>query len=160
MAAYNKFNATCQDFARAIYNLSTTTTLKVLLGNTVPTSTWRSSTDITGEVSGINGYSTGGSSVAIASAYNGASNSSKFMLLQNAALVFTANVSTGGAGTIGPFEYAILAASTTVASSTVGGAATGYGILGWYDYGSAITLNNTETFTLTWDVSSGILQIS
>lgn len=155
MAAYNKFNATCQDFARAIYNLSTTTVIKTLLTNTVPTSSWRSSTDITGELATGNGYSTGGSSVAIASAFNGAGNSSIYILLQNAALVFTA-----GPGSVGPFRYALIAASTTVASSTVGGAATGYGILGWYDYGSAITLNNTETFTLTWDVSSGILQIT
>ena len=75
-ANFNKFNATAQDFARAIYNLSTTTVIKVLLTNTLPTSSWRSSTDVTGELSGINGYSTGGSSVAILSAFNGAANSS------------------------------------------------------------------------------------
>jgi hypothetical protein len=151
MAAYNKFNITCQDFARQIYNLSTTCVLKVKLSNTLPTSTMATSTEIT-EIStaGGGGYVAGGSSFAIASA--GAAGSSIFKLLQSAALVFTSS------GTIVPFQYSVLYYSTGVTSSTVNG--TGAPLTAWYDYGSAITLNNTETFTLNWDVSSGILQIS
>jgi hypothetical protein len=151
MAAYNKFNITCQDFARAIYNLSTTCVLKIKLSNTLPTATMNTSTEIT-EIStaGGGGYTLGGSSVAIASAIQ---SSGVYKLLQNAALVFTAS-----GGTIGPFQYAVLYYSTGVTSSTINGSSAP--ALAWYDYGSAITLNNTETFTLTWDGSSGILQIT
>lgn len=149
MAAYNKFNITVQDFARAIHNFSTTNVLKVMLSNTLPTSSMTTSTDITEISTGSGGYTARGSSVAIASAIQ---TSGTYKLLQNAALVFTAV-----GGTIGPFQYAVLINSTAITSSTISGSTAP--LIGWYDYGSAITLNATETFTLTWDVSSGILQI-
>jgi|SRR5882672_233883 len=148
MAAYNKFNITVQDFARAIHNLSTTTVLKVMLSNTLPTSSMNTSTDIT-QISSGNGYTLGGSSVAILSSIQ---SSGTYKLLQNAALVFTAT------GAVGPFQYAILYNSTAITSSTISGSTAP--LMGWYDYGSPVTLANTETFTLTWDASSGILQLT
>lgn len=149
MAAFNKFNITVQDFARGVLNFSTATALKIMLSNTLPTSTMTTSTDITEISTGTGGYTAGGSQVTI----NSAIAASGTYKLVGAALVFTA---TGGS--IGPFQYAILRNSTAVTSSTVSGSTAP--LLGWFDYGSAITLNATETFTLTPDPSSGILQLT
>ena len=150
MASFNKFNITAQDFALGALKLSTATVgLKVVLTNTIPTSSMTTSTDLTEISTGSGGYVAGGSAVTITSSVQ---SSGTFKLLASA-LVFTA---TGG--TIGPFEYAVLRASTATTSSTISG--TTSPVIGWYDYGSAITLNATETFTLTWDASSGILQIA
>ncbi len=33
-------------------------------------------------------------------------------------------------------------------------------LIGWWDYGSSITLNDTETFTVGFDATDGVLQIS
>lgn len=148
MAAFNKFNITVQDFAKGIHILSTTTVIKVMLSNTIPTSSMTTSTDIT-QIANGNGYLTGGSSVAIASSIQ---TSGTYKLLQNAALTFTAT------GAVGPFQYAILYNSTAITSSTISGSTAP--LMGWYDYGSPVTLANTETFTITWDNSSGILQIT
>ena len=53
---------------------------------------------------------------------------------------------TATSGGIGPFRYAVLGNST--ASKPIG----------WWDYGSSITLNDTETFTL--DLGSSILTLA
>jgi hypothetical protein len=148
MAAYNKVNITVQDFARAIHNFSTTTLLKVMLTNTLPTSSMTTSTDIT-EISTGNGYAARGATVSLTSAIQ---SSGTYKLVANA-LTFTA-----AGGTIGPFRYQVLINSTAITSSTISGSTAP--IIGFYDYGSAITLNDTETFTMTWDASSGILQIA
>lgn len=149
MAAFNKFNITVQDFARGIHNFSTTTALKVMLSNTIPTSSMTTSTDIT-EISTGNGYASRGTAIPIASAIAA---SGTYKLLQNASVVFTA-----AGGTIGPFQYAIIISSTAITSSTVSGSTAP--LIGWFDYGSAVTLNNTETFTVSWDNTSGILQLT
>ena len=148
MASFNKFNITVQDFARGIHNLSTTCAVKVMLSNTLPTSTMNTSTMIT-EISTGNGYASRGSSVTLTSSVQ---TSGTYKLLANA-LVFTA-----AGGSIGPFQYSVLINSTAVTSSTIAGSSAP--LIGWYDYGSAVTLNDTETFTITWDGSSGILQLA
>lgn len=144
-SAYNKFNQTAADIMHGLHNLSTAAIVRVMLSNTIPTSSMTTSTDIT-QISSGNGYtggSLGGSSVALTSSIQ---SSGTFKLVANA-LVFTA-----AGGTIGPFRYQVLYnASTAVATGP---------LLGWYDYGSAISLNDTETLTMTWDASSGILQLA
>lgn len=144
MVAYNKVNQTAADFAHAVHNLSTAAIVRVMLSNTLPTSSMTTSTDIT-QISSGNGYtggSLGGSSVALTSSVQAGG---IFKLIASA-LVFTA-----AGGVIGPFRYPVLYnASTAIVTGP---------LLAWYDYGSSISLNDTETFTITFDASSGILQI-
>jgi len=61
----------------------------------------------------------------------------------------TPTVTTATSGGIGPFRYVILY-----------NASAGNGLLGFYDYGSSVTLNATDTFTTDFDDTSGVLTVS
>ena len=58
------------------------------------------------------------------------------------------SVFTAAGGTIGPFRYVVIYNSS--ASNKV---------VGSYDYGSSITLNDTETFTVDFDGTNGVLTL-
>ena len=155
MAAFNYFNITAQDLPRGAWTLSTACVgLKVMLTNTLPTSSMNTSTDITEISTGSGGYPAGGQALLITSSVQ---TSGSWRLLVGST-VANAIVFTSTSGTIGPFQYCVVHGTTTVTSSTISGS-TGP-LMGWYDYGSAITLNATETLTITWDGTSGLLASS
>ena len=54
-------------------------------------------------------------------------------------------------GSVGPFRYVVL--QNTTPSTPLDP------LIGWWDYGSAITLANTETFTIDFDDAQGFLQL-
>lgn len=60
----------------------------------------------------------------------------------------TDHVLTASGGSVGPFRYAVIYNDT----------ATNDELIGWYDYGSDVTLAATETFTVTFD-AAGILTL-
>jgi len=68
-----------------------------------------------------------------------------------AKLILADTVFTATAGGIGPFQYAILYNTSSSAANK---------IIGWYNYGSAVTLADTETFTVDFDPSTGALTIT
>lgn len=63
-------------------------------------------------------------------------------------LVLTTLVLTAS-GTVGPFRYIVLYNDTS----------TNKKLIGWYDYGSNVTLASSDTFTITFDGTTGVLQI-
>lgn len=139
MASFVKFHAFVQELGRAGHNLHTAT-LKVMLTNTAPTaSTGATTADIT-EISAGNGYTAGGATVAN-TAYSQTSGTGK---LTGDDVVFTA---TGGS--IGPFRYAPLV--NTSASNK---------LIGYWDYGSALTLADGDSLTVDFSAVNGILQIT
>lgn len=58
-------------------------------------------------------------------------------------LTGTKVVVTASGGTIGPFQYVVLQNTTPVTPLDP--------LIGWWDYGSALTLNDGETFTVKFN---------
>lgn len=139
MATFNKFNAFVENLAEGKFNLGSDV-LKVMLTNTAPSAANSVKTDIT-EISAGNGYTAGGTQATISSS---AQTSGTYKLVLND-VVFTAS-----GGTIGAFRYIVLYDDTATSDE----------LIGWYDYGSSITLNDTETFTVDFDGSNGVLTLA
>jgi hypothetical protein len=53
-------------------------------------------------------------------------------------------------GAVAPFQYVVIYNDT----------ATNDELIGWYDYGSAITLASGETLTIDFDAANGVLQLT
>jgi len=137
--AFNKFNPFVEDLAEGVHNLGTDT-LKVALTNTAPSASDDQLSDIT-EISAGNGYTAGGNQATISSSAQ-ASGTYKLVL---ADVTFTAS-----GGSIGPYRYAVLYNDT----------ATNDELIGYWDYGSEITLSDGESFTFDADATNGVLQLS
>ena len=117
-------------------------TLKVLLTNTTPVATNTVKANLT-EISAGNGYTAGGTAATITSS---AQTSGTYKLVLGD-VVFTAS-----GGSIGPFRYAVLYNDTPTSPADP--------LIGWYDYGSSITLADTETLTVDFDATNGVLTLT
>jgi flagellar capping protein FliD len=144
MAAFNKFNQFVADLASGVHQLQTGTThvLKVALTNTAPTATNTVLANIT-EVANGNGYTTGGISVGT---ITGAQTSGTFKLTGGTDPVWTAS----GAGFTA--RYAVLYNDSPTSPADP--------LIGWWDYGSSVTLAAGETFTVDLDQVNGILTLA
>jgi len=127
MASFNKFN----NFVNGLDTKQIacgSDTFKIMLTNTAPVATNTQYSDISAtELANGNGYTTGGTAVGSTSVSN-TSGTDTFIGNQ---VVFTAT------GSMGPFRYVVLYDTTPVTKYLVG----------WWDYGSSITLTSGETFT-------------
>lgn len=141
MAAYNKFNQFVEDLAKKVHNLGADT-IKVALTNTLPLATNSIFANIT-EIAAGNGYTAGGTATTI----SGSVQASGVYKLTVTDVVFTA-----AGGSIGPFRYVVVYNDTPVAPADP--------LIGWFDYGSSITLLVGETFTTDFDASAGLLTIT
>lgn len=141
-ATFNKFNSFVGDVGLKVLNMNTDSLL-ILLTNTAPnaadtvvdTTTGTCTVKATSnaaEIAAGNGYSKGGTAIA-AQGYSQSAGTAK---LTGNTVVFTAS-----GGTIGPFRYAVLYDNTSGTTST-------RSVVGWWDYGAAVTLNALETFTV------------
>lgn len=141
MAAFNKIRSFVEDLAEKVHNLGADT-LKVMLTNSAPVNTNTIKANLT-EISAGNGYTAGGTAIgSITSAQTAG-----VYKLTGGDVVFTAS-----GGTIGPFRYAAIYNDTPTSPADP--------LIGWYDYGSSITLADGETFTVDFDGSNGILTIT
>jgi hypothetical protein len=141
MASFNKFRQFSEDIGRKVHNLNADT-LKILLTNTAPVNTNAVKADIT-EIAAGNGYSAGGTAIG-SNAYSQTAGVGK---LTGNDVVFTA-----AGGAIGPFRYAVIYNDTPTSPADP--------LIGWWDYGSSITLADGETFTVDLDATNGILQLT
>lgn len=138
MASFNKFNSFTEKVAEKSINLQSDT-LKLMFTNTLPVATNAVTTDIT-EITAHNGYSTGGPTVGIATSSQTAG---VYKLIASGTVTVTAS-----GGTVGPFRYIVLYDSTSS------------DLIGWFDYGSALTLADTDSITFTFDGTNGIIKIT
>jgi hypothetical protein len=137
MASFVKFDQFIEDLGLKLHNLETDT-LMVALTNTAPTVATDAVIGDISQVANGNGYTTGGEAVA----NNTYSETAGVGSLAGDDVVFTAT------GAVGPFRYAVLWNDTSASDS----------LIGYWDYGSSVTLANTETFTV--DFGSTILTIT
>jgi hypothetical protein len=114
--------------------------MKVMLSNSAPSASGHATRADASEISGGNGYTSGGASIA-----NVGSGSGGTVTVTGTDIVWTA---TGG--TIGPFRYAILYNDTPTSPADP--------LVQYWDYGSSITLSVGETFT--WDAQASVLTIN
>lgn len=140
MATFNKFNSFVEAVAEKVHNLGTDT-LKVMLSNTLPVNTNAIKTDIT-EIAAGNGYTAGGNTATQSSS---AQTGGTYKLVLNDPAAFTA---TGGS--IATFRYAVLYNDT----------ATNKELIGWWDYGSAVSLAVGDSFTVDFDPTTGVLTLA
>jgi hypothetical protein len=129
MAVYNYFNLTVQDIGSELVDLATDT-IKVMLTNTLPVATNHVYSDISAhELASGNGYTTGGGTVTGVTYTNSGGTST---------LTGNAFTWTSGPGNMGPFRYPVAYDST---SGT---------LLGWWDYGSSLTLIGADGDQFVW----------
>jgi len=140
MAAFNKFNSFVEALAEKKHDLGADT-LKVLLTNTAPVATNSVKADLT-EISAGNGYTAGGNTASVTSS---AQSSGTYKLVLGDPATWTAS-----GGSIGPFRYAALYNDT----------ATNKELIGWWDYGSSITLASGESFAVDFDPTTGVLTLA
>jgi hypothetical protein len=141
VAAFNKLNAFVADVANKVHNLGADA-LKILLTNTAPVATNTVKANLT-EITAGNGYVAGGAAVTITAS---SQTSGIYKLVGNDVVI------TASGGTIGPFRYAVLYNDTPTSPADP--------LIGWWDYGSSITLNDGESVTVDLDQVAGILQLS
>lgn len=137
MAAYNKFQDFAEQVAKSVHNFASHV-YKVALTNTAPVATQVSLDTVTNHPppAAANGYTAGGTATTVTTSETGGT-----MTIQGTQVVFTAT-----AGGIGPFRYAILYNDTATSPADA--------LVAWWDYGSSITLADTETFTVKFNNAS------
>lgn len=140
MAAFNKFDAFVEALAEKVHDLGSDT-LKVYLTNDTPSASGDAVFADLAEITPGNGYTAGGNTATQTSS---SQTGGLYKLVLGDPTMWTAS---GGA--IGPFRYAVLYNSTTVSGN----------LIGWWDYGSAITLQVGDTFTVDFDPTTGVLTL-
>ncbi len=140
MATFNKFNKFVEDLGNAVHNFSSHA-CKVMLTNTAPVATNSIKSDLT-EIAAGNGYTAGGNAATLVS-WSQSSGTAKLILSDPATW-------TASGGSIGPFRYVVVYNST----------ATNSPLIGYWDYGSSITLASGETFTADLDQVNGVLTVA
>lgn len=138
MATYVKYQKGVEALLEGINSGSDT--WKIALSNTAPNVSTNATLSDATEISAGNGYTAGGNTASVSSATQ---TGGTYKLVLSSPATWTA---TGGS--IGPLRYAILYDSTTD------------NLVGYWDYGSSITLNAGDSFTVNLDGTNGVFQVA
>lgn len=139
MAAFNKFNQFVEDVAEKVHNLGADQ-LKIAL--TAAANAPVATNSIVGNLTEVSYTNLSTRNVTTSTS---AQTSGTYKLVCTD-LVLTAS------GAVAPFRYVILFNDTPTSPADP--------LIGWWDYGSDLTLNNGETFTIDFDGTNGVLQIA
>ena len=133
-SAWNKFNDFSEQLVRGVHDFDANT-FKIVLTNSAPTAANTVLTDIT-QIANGGGYTTGGATTTIS-----ISETSGTTTVSGTEIVWTGS----GAG-FGPFRYAVLYNDSSTSPADA--------LIAWFDYGSAISVGASETFTLKFNNAS------
>jgi hypothetical protein len=140
MTAFTKFNSFVEALAEKKHDLGTDT-LKVMFSNVAPVAATNTvKADIT-EITPGNGYTAGGHALTVTSS---AQTAGVYKLIANDLTV------TAAGGSVGPFRYVVLYNDTAASDE----------LIGFWDYGSAVTLADTEAFPIDFSATSGVLSLT
>ena len=138
MAAFNKYQKGVEALVEGINAGSDA--WKVALSNRTPVVATDATLTDAVEISAGNGYTAGG---------NAATTTSSTQTGGTYKLVLTSPATwTATGGSMGPFQYAVLYDSTT------------NNLIGYRDYGSAVTLAIGESFTVVLDGTNGVFTVA
>jgi hypothetical protein len=141
VATFNKFQDFAEQLGKGVHQLHAAGhTLKVYLSNTTPDAALDAVKADLAEITPANGYPSGGTDVQNDYTETGGTGT-----LSGVDVVFTAS-----GGSFGPFRYAVLYNDTPTSPADP--------LIGWWDYGSSISVNDGETFTV--DIVTNLLTIA
>lgn len=143
MAAYNKFQDYAEQLNKAVHNWLTHT-FKAVFSNSAPSAANTVLADIT-QISNGGGYTggAGGGLTLDTVTLSEASGTAKVTIADE---VFTASGSS-----VGPLRYVPHYNDSATSPADA--------LVCWFDYGSGVTLLDTETFTIDYDASNGLWQL-
>lgn len=144
-STFTFFHDFSEQIGKAVHDFSTHS-FKVALTNTAPVaSTNTVLADIT-QISATGGYTAGagGGYTLDGETWAQSSNVAK--------LTITDEVITASGGNVGPFRYAVIYNDTATSPADA--------LVGFLDYGSALTLADTESLTLDFDATNGVLTLT
>lgn len=141
MATFNKIQDYAEQLNRGVHNWGSHT-FKALLTNSAPVATNTVAANLT-DIAAGNGYSAGGLTLDTITLSE---------TTGTAKVTIADEVLTASGGTIGPFRYVAIYNDTATSPADA--------LVCWYDYGSSITLADGETFTLDFDPTNGLWQLT
>lgn len=138
MASFNKYQKGVEALLEGINAGSDA--WKVALTNRAPVVATDATLTDASEISATNGYTAGGNAATTASSTQ---TGGTYKLVLNSPTTWTCS-----GVSMGPFRYAVLYDSTT------------NNLIGYWDYGSAVTLLLGETFTVSLDGTNGVFTVA
>ena len=141
MAAFNKFQDFVEQLVKGKHNFDAAgDVFKVYASNATPSASADAVKGDLAEITAQNGYPSGGSDVQ-----NTVSETSGTASVAGTDVVWTAS-----GGSFGPLQYIALYNDTQTSPADP--------LVGWWDYGSALTVLDTETLTI--DFGTSILTVA
>ncbi|HAX04210.1 MAG TPA: hypothetical protein DCX77_00915 [Acidimicrobiaceae bacterium] len=145
MAVFNKLNGFVEHLSEGVHNLGSNQ-LVVALSNTAPTA---ESTPPTGDtancvLANVSQVSYSDLSARSVTTSSSSQTSGTYRLV-------LADLTLTSSGTVGPFRYIYLYNDTPTSPADP--------LIGYFDYGSGLTLANGESLTIDFDQSSGALTL-
>jgi len=142
MAAFNKFRAFVEHLAEGVHNFSSDSTCTLTAALTATANAPVNTNSVLADLTQIS-YTNLSSRVIPVSASS--------QTAGTYTLACTDTVLTASGGSVAAFQYVAIYNDDPTSPTDP--------LIGWYDYGSAVTLADTETFTLDFG-ASGLLQIA
>ena len=140
MATFNKFEQFVEDLGAGVHDLRAAgDTLKVYASNALPSASADAVKADLAEITAQNGYPAGGSDIANDWSQTGGT----------ATLTGTDVVWTASGGSFGALQYIALYNDTQTSPADP--------LIGWWDYGSSVTILDGETFTVDFGASVATL---
>lgn len=139
-ATFNKFRQFVEDVGKGVHNLATgALTIALCATASAPVNTNAVLADLT-QIA----YTNLSSRLCTTTSYLQTAGVAKLLIVDK--------VLTASGGAVAAFQYVVLYNDTPTSPADP--------LIGWYDYGSALVLNDGETFTIDFDGSAGVLTIT